>query len=103
MEILNWDGIDDGDRLPLRSLVEAMRNAGAIVEIAGLALKAQEDDSIAGFSVGDIAFELMLEAGRLVECIGRRALEVLDAQAAPGVATPAEKPRERRAAKRKAA
>lgn len=97
MDLLNWAGNDTGTttEYSLRQLVENMRKVGALVEIIGVAQKAQGDDTIGYPSVESVAEELILEAGRLVECLGVRALELLDAEAAPDAPTPAEKPRPR--------
>lgn len=98
MELLNWEGINTGPgSLSLREVVENMRKAGALLEILGVVQNGPDDEYD-----NPLAEELVLEAGCLVDCLGMRALELLDAQAVPGVTTTARRPR-RRTAKRGAA
>ena len=97
MEILYWGGIDRDPAAP-RDLVDQMRKVGALVEILGLALERPGDEYDE-----DTAIELVREAGSLLERLGVRALELLEAQAAPTAPERALKPRERGAPKRRAA
>jgi len=84
--LLNWDGADSGTAADysLRDVIDNMRKLGALVEIAGTVVatadNARYDEATAE--------ELMLEAGGLIERLGVRALELLDAEAAPEAPTP---------------
>ncbi|MBI2526768.1 MAG: hypothetical protein HYY95_27585 [Candidatus Rokubacteria bacterium] len=97
MALLYWGGIDRNAAAP-RDLVENMRKVGALVEILGLALERPGDEYDE-----DTAVELVREAGSLLERLGVRAMELLEAQGAPPAPARALKPRERRTPKRRAA
>lgn len=93
MNILSWDGTDEGpSSYPLRRVVENLHEVSALVEMLGvlLTLEGHGDD----YEV-DLAEKLVADAGHLAQALGKRALELLDAQAAPEAPTPAEKPRAR--------
>ena len=95
MSLLLWDD----DSSSLREGVEGMRQGGAIAEIVGVALTSEgRHDEFEE----DIAHQLVLEAGGMVQALGRRALKLLDAQAAPGAPTPIRPPRVRTARRRAA-
>jgi hypothetical protein len=103
--VLDWDGVNEGPSgYTLREVVENMRKVGALVEIVGHVLVSAPADRYNG----DVAQEFVVEAGSLLELLGARGLELLDAldvldeQAAPGDPAPVRQPRVR-AAKRRAA
>ena len=97
MSLLYWGGIDRDPAAP-RDLVDSMRKIGALVEILGIALERPGDEYDE-----DTAIELVREAGSLLERLGVRALELLDAQGAPATTARALKPRGRGTPRRRAA
>jgi hypothetical protein len=99
MNLLNWDAVVEGDSIvSLREVIENMRQVGALAEFVGVALKRGDDADVDQ----DLAQELTWETGALVQCLGKRALELLDAQAAPPAPTPIRQPRKRTARRRAA-
>lgn len=95
MNLLNWDGMDGKS---LRDVVENTRKVGALIEVVNAAAE-QPGDALDP----DIATEMLTEAGHLVQCLGARAIELLDAQATPGAPTSIRPPRARIARRRAAA
>lgn len=92
MSLLNWDGINEGpSSYTLRRVVENMHEVSALVEMLGvlLTLDGHRDDYEEG-----LALELVADAGHLAQALGKRALELLDTQAAPGVPPPTRKRRQ---------
>jgi hypothetical protein len=90
MPLLNWDGVDE-DSLP--DVIQNMRRVGALIEIVGMAGMALVEFPH-GYDKGT-AEDLVHEGGRLVERLGARALQLLQAQRAGNVRVPALKPRQR--------
>jgi hypothetical protein len=98
--LLDWDGVNEGpSSAPLRRVVETLHEVNALVEMLGvlLTLEGHRDD----YEV-DFAEQLLAEAGHLGQALGQRALELLDAQAAPLAPTPLRTPRVRTARRRAA-
>lgn len=81
MHLLNWHGIEQNS---LRDVIESMQRLGLLGEALGrlFALPKEQDE----FDEG-LVTEVMGEAASVVRSLGDRALQLLDAQAAPKTST----------------
>jgi hypothetical protein len=97
MNLLNWGYTENDPGLSLREVVDNIQKVSALVElvVGGMKQSNSEYDE-------DSADTLLNEAAHLLPALTARALELLDAQAAPVAPTPIRAPRARTARRRAA-